>query len=110
MERLFTDAEERLAKLNQAIAAAEMKIAAVTDTADAVAGVLGAPQAANTILAGPGAGAPAAPTWRALVAADVPALDAAKTTTGIFAIARLASGTPDGTKFVRDDSTLAVPA
>jgi hypothetical protein len=43
-------------------------------------------------------------------AADVPSLDAAKVTTGTFAIARLASGTPDGTKFVRDDGTLAVPS
>jgi len=29
---------------------------------------------------------------------------------GRFDIARLASGTPDGTKFVRDDGTLAIPA
>ena len=31
-------------------------------------------------------------------------------TTGQFAMARLASGTPDGTKFVRDDGVLASPA
>lgn len=31
-------------------------------------------------------------------------------TSGVFAVARLATGTPDGTKFVRDDGTLAVPA
>ena len=36
--------------------------------------------------------------------------NAANITTGTFNIARLASGTPDGTKFVRDDSTLAVPS
>jgi hypothetical protein len=29
---------------------------------------------------------------------------------GVLAVARLATGTPDGTKFVRDDGTLAVPA
>ncbi len=34
---------------------------------------------------------------------------AADTTSGVFSIARLATGTPDGTKFVRDDGTLAVP-
>lgn len=34
---------------------------------------------------------------------------AADTTSGIFAIGRLASGTPDGTKFVRDDGTLVAP-
>lgn len=41
---------------------------------------------------------------------EIPNLDAAKITTGQFPIARLASGIPDGTKFVRDDGTLAVPA
>ena len=35
---------------------------------------------------------------------------AADVTSGVFPIARLATGTPDGTKFVRDDGTLAVPA
>jgi hypothetical protein len=35
---------------------------------------------------------------------------AADVTSGVFAIGRLATGTPDGTKFVRDDGTLAVPA
>lgn len=34
---------------------------------------------------------------------------AADVTSGVLAIARLATGTPDGTKFVRDDGTLAVP-
>jgi len=42
--------------------------------------------------------------------ADELALDASQVTTGQLAMARLASGTPDGTKFVRDDGTLAVPA
>lgn len=37
------------------------------------------------------------------------ALDAAAVTSGVLAIGRLATGTPDGTKFVRDDGTLAVP-
>ena len=35
---------------------------------------------------------------------------AADTTSGQFAMARLASGTPDGSKFVRDDGVLAAPA
>ena len=38
------------------------------------------------------------------------AFTAAQTTSGVFDIARLATGTPTGTKFVRDDGTLAVPA
>lgn len=38
---------------------------------------------------------------------DELALDASQVTSGQFVMARLASGTPDGTKFVRDDGTLA---
>jgi hypothetical protein len=41
--------------------------------------------------------------------AQVPGLDAAKIVSGVLAIARIATGTPDGTKFVRDDNVLAVP-
>jgi len=37
---------------------------------------------------------------------DVPLLGAG----GVLPVARLATGTPDGTKFVRDDGTLATPA
>lgn len=35
---------------------------------------------------------------------------AADTTSGVFNIARLATGTPDGTKFIRDDGTLVTPS
>jgi hypothetical protein len=35
--------------------------------------------------------------------------DASQVTSGVFNIARLATGTPTGSKFVRDDGTLAVP-
>lgn len=37
------------------------------------------------------------------------ALNGSAITSGTVAIARIASGTPDGTKFVRDDGTLATP-
>ena len=47
-----------------------------------------ASQAANSFWAAPN-GAPGAPTFRAMVAADVPALDAAKITTGTFTAAQI---------------------
>ena len=70
------------------------------------------PQAANTALMGPTSGVPATPTFRAITAADIPSLDAAKITSGVLAMARLVSNplAADGTKFVRDDGTLAVPS
>jgi hypothetical protein len=42
--------------------------------------------------------------------ADEIALDASQVTTGVFNIARLATGTPDGTKFIRDDGSLVTPS
>ena len=47
-----------------------------------------ASQAANSFWAAPN-GAPGAPTFRAMVAADIPALDAAKITTGTFTTAQI---------------------
>ena len=54
-----------------------------------------ATQTANTVWAGPTTGPAAAPTFRALVAADVPNLDASKITTGVLPVAR--GGTNSGT-------------
>ncbi len=45
-------------------------------------------QNANIILAGPSTGSAAAPTFRALVDADIPNLDTSKLTTGLMALAR----------------------
>lgn len=59
----------------------------------------------NTVLAGPASGGSAAPTMRALAAADVPALDAAKITTGTLATARLGSGTANNATYLRGDGT-----
>lgn len=57
----------------------------------AAAGI-SATETANTVYAGPTTGSPAAATFRALVAADVPNLDAAKVTTGQLALARGGTG------------------
>lgn len=51
-----------------------------------------ATQSANLVFAGPTTGSPAAPAFRALVANDIPNLDAAKITTGTFSIARGGTG------------------
>lgn len=68
-----------------------------------------ASQSANLVFAGPTTGSAAAPTFRSLVAADVPNLDAAKITTGTIATARLGSGTANSSTFLRGDQTWAVP-
>jgi hypothetical protein len=62
-------------------------------------------QVTNTILAGPATGANAAPTFRVLVAADIPNLDTGKVTTGTFSTARLGSGTANSGKVLLGDST-----
>lgn len=46
-------------------------------------------QAINTVWAGPASGGAGAPAFRALVAADIPVLDASKITTGTMALARV---------------------
>jgi hypothetical protein len=92
-------------------AAGDYAVADITGLSTALAGKQAAfgSQSANAVYAGPTSGGAAAPAFRALVAADIPSFDAAKITSGVLAIGRLATGTPDGTKFVRDDGTLATP-
>lgn len=69
-----------------------------------------ASQPANTVFSGPSSGGSATPTFRPLVAADIPNLDTAKITTGTMATARLGSGTANSTTFLRGDSTWGVPS
>ncbi|HYP53425.1 MAG TPA: hypothetical protein VEQ42_07785, partial [Pyrinomonadaceae bacterium] len=47
------------------------------------------------------------PSWRAIVSADIPALDAAKVTTGTLSTARLGSGTASSSTYLRGDGTWA---
>jgi hypothetical protein len=51
-----------------------------------------ATQSANLVFAGPSTGAAIAPTFRSLVAADIPNLDASKITTGILPVAQGGTG------------------
>jgi hypothetical protein len=53
-------------------------------------------QAANLVFAGPASGAAAAPTFRSLVALDIPALDASVITTGLLSPARGGTGIDNG--------------
>lgn len=50
-------------------------------------------ESANTVLAGPTSGGASTPAFRALVAADIPNIDAGKITTGILPVARGGTGT-----------------
>ena len=66
-------------------------------------------QTTGKVLAAPN-GSTGAPTFRALVAADIPNLDAAKITTGTVATARLGSGSASSTTYLRGDGTWATPS
>jgi hypothetical protein len=61
-------------------------------------------QSSALVFAGPATGGAAAPTFRALAATDIPALDAAAIGSGTFAIGRLPVGSTAGTVAAGDDS------
>ena len=90
------------------------------------ASALGASAAANLVYAGPSSGTAAVPSFRALAAADVPALDASVIASGVFAASRLpvfagsgASHAPGAvpdpgavggsSRFLREDGSWTVP-
>lgn len=66
-------------------------------------------QASNLVFAGPVSGAtPALPTFRALVAADIPSLDAAKISSGTVASARLPAATASTAGVIRVGTGLTI--
>jgi hypothetical protein len=73
-----------------------------------------ATQAANTVFAGPSSGGAAAPTFRTLVANDIPALDTSKITTGTLPVARGGTGattlTSDGVLLGNGTAAIAATA
>lgn len=62
-------------------------------------------QTANQLFAGPTTGSAAQPSFRALVATDIPSLDAAKIGTGTIATARLGSGSASSSTCLLGNST-----
>jgi len=64
-----------------------------------------ATQSANQLLAGPATGSAATPSFRALVAADIPSLDATKIASGTVATARLGSGSASSSTCLKGDQT-----
>jgi hypothetical protein len=67
-------------------------------------------QNANLVFAGPTTGVQTTPTFRALVAADIPSLDAAKITTGTFGVAQGGTGAATLTGVLIGNGTSAVTA
>jgi hypothetical protein len=65
-----------------------------------------ASQNAGLVFASP-SGSSGSPTFRAIASSDIPALDAAKITSGTLGTARLGSGTASATTYLRGDGTWA---
>ncbi|MBN9400736.1 MAG: hypothetical protein J0I17_11215 ['Candidatus Kapabacteria' thiocyanatum] len=74
-------------------------------TADGTIGVAALPQSASSVWAAPPGGG--VPVFRILDPVDIPALDAAKVTSGVFTTARLGNGAPSAGTFLRGDSQWA---
>jgi hypothetical protein len=67
-------------------------IGGVLSSGGSISGADFAAQSANVVFAGPSTGSSATPTFRTLVTADIPSLDASKITSGVFGVARGGTG------------------
>jgi len=87
----------------------ELNTATVTGTLAAANGGTGASTASdNTVFAGPATGGPSAPTFRALVASDIPSHSTDKLTSGTLGVARGGTGASTFTAgIVKADGTNA---
>ena len=120
LEKLFVGGNEQIRLSSTALGTGNVSsvglslpnIFSVSNSPVTASGILTATlanQSANSFFAAP-SGLTGAPSFRAINAVDIPNLPTSKITAGVFPISRLATGTPDGTKFIRDDGVLAVPS
>lgn len=82
----------------------EFSVSGSPITSSGSLGITWATQTPNRVLASPTSGGNGIPTFRALVAADIPNLDASKISTGVLGLAQIPTGNTSGTVALGNDS------